>query len=329
MKVSKYIAALIAALSVGAVGAQTLKLTHQWPQGDGRDEGARKFVEEVRKEAPDIKFRIYPGASLISNPLKQIDALAEGSIDLSIFPLIYGVGKAPEFSATIIPGAFKSVEDAMRFKGTKYEDLLQQVAEKQGFRVLTWWWTEGGIATNANAITTPDSVKGLKFRGADRTIDTMLQKAGASVFSMPSTELYNAVQTKVLDGLMTSYETFTSMRLYEQMTHATLGGDYTIFVVMQPLVISTKAWEKLTPEQQNLFERAAAATQEFFNEEQNQIKIDTIKKFEDAGVEVRQMTADEYDAWVELATNTAWPEFAKISPQAEALLNAITELNGQ
>ncbi|MGB7480107.1 MAG: TRAP transporter substrate-binding protein DctP, partial [Burkholderiaceae bacterium] len=234
------------ALALGIAHADTLKLSHQWPQGDGRDKGARHFVAEVTKHDPSFKFRIYPGASLISNPIKQIDALAGGSVDLSIFPLIYAVGKAPEFSITILPGAINSVQDAMRFKGTDYEKRLQAVAEKQGFHILTWWWTEGGIANRARPITTPDTVKGLKFRGADRTLDTMLKEAGASVFAMPSTELYNAVQTGVLDGLMTSYETFMSMRLYEQVKYATLGGDYTIFVVFQPLVISTKAWNALT-----------------------------------------------------------------------------------
>ncbi|MBV6303390.1 TRAP transporter substrate-binding protein DctP [Candidimonas humi] len=329
MRYGKLMWLAAALLSGAAVHAETLKLTHQWPQGDGRDRGARLFVQEVVKHDPSFKFRIYPGASLISNPLKQIDALASGSIDLSIFPLIYGVGKAPEFSITILPGAINSVQDAMRFKGTAYEKRLQAVAEKQGFHILTWWWTEGGIADRVRPITTPDSVKGLKFRGADRTIDTMLKQAGASVFSMPSTELYNAMQTGVLDGLMTSYETFMSMRLYEQSKYATLGGKYTIFVVFQPLVISTKAWNRLTAQQKKIFEAAADATQASFNAEQDRIKAEVVKKFESAGVKVHQMTQPEYQQWLALAKKTAWPEYASISPQAKGLLQAVQELNKQ
>ncbi len=314
------------ALALGIAHADTLKLSHQWPQGDGRDKGARHFVAEVTKHDPSFKFRIYPGASLISNPIKQIDALAGGSVDLSIFPLIYAVGKAPEFSITILPGAINSVQDAMRFKGTDYEKRLQAVAEKQGFHILTWWWTEGGIANRARPITTPDTVKGLKFRGADRTLDTMLKEAGASVFAMPSTELYNAVQTGVLDGLMTSYETFMSMRLYEQVKYATLGGDYTIFVVFQPLVISTKAWNALTPAQKKIFEAAAEATQAEFNAEQDKIKADVVAKFKAAKVDVHQMTQDEYRQWLDLAKKTAWPEYASISPEAKGLLEAVEKL---
>lgn len=327
MKLNKFVMLAGTVLAMATAHADTLKLTHQWPQGDGRDKGARHFIKEVVKRDPSFKFRIYPGASLISSPTKQIDALANGSIDLSIFPLIYGVGKAPEFSVTILPGAINSVQDAMRFKGTDYETRLQAVAEKQGFHILTWWWTEGGIANRARPITTPETVKGLKFRGADRTLDSMLKNAGASVFAMPSTELYSAMQTGVLDGLMTSYESFMSMRLYEQVKYATLGGDYTVFVVMQPLVVSTKVWNALTPAQKKIFEQAAAATQDNFNAEQDKVKAEVVAKFKAAKVDVRQMTQAEYKEWLELAKKTAWPEYASISPEAKGLLEAVEKLN--
>jgi TRAP-type C4-dicarboxylate transport system substrate-binding protein len=86
MTFKKLILLVAAAVSLGSAhAAGPLKLTHQWPQGDGRDKGARNFVDEVAKRDPSLKFRIYPGASLISNPLKQIDALASGSIDSRSF----------------------------------------------------------------------------------------------------------------------------------------------------------------------------------------------------------------------------------------------------
>lgn len=321
------LAAAILPLTLGSVHGQTLKLAHQWPQGDGRDKGARHFVAEVVKHDPSFKFRIYPGGSLFTNPLKQVDALASGALDLSIFPLIYAVGKAPELSVTILPGAIASVQDAMRFKGTDYEKRLQAIAEKQGFHILTWWWTEGGMADRVRPITTPDSVKGLKLRGADRTLDTMLKQAGASVFAMPSTELYNAMQTGVLDGLMTSYETLMSMRLHEQVKYATLGGDYTVFVVFQPLVMSTRAWNALTPAQKSLFERAADATLANFNAEQDKVKAAAVARFKAAGVDVHQMTQAEYRQWVALARKTAWPDYGSISPEAKGLLDAVEKLS--
>lgn len=319
---------LAAALLLGAAfgGAQALdfKLTHQWKQGaDSRDNAARLFVKEVTSKDPSLRFRIYPGASLISNPLKQVDALQDGTVEMSIIPLIYASGKIPEFSVTILPGAVSSAADAMTLRNSEYAKKLQEVAEANGLHLLTWWWTEGGFTNRARPIGTPDGVKGLKFRGADRTIDTALKEAGASVFSMPSTELYNAMQTGVLDGLLTSYDSLMSMRLYEQSKYATIGGDYTIFVLLQPLVMSKKAWDQLTPAQKKIFEDAALKTEQIFNAEQGEVAKAAAAKFKEAGVQVRQMTKPEFDEWLALAKRTSWPEFAKTSPKAKELLEAL------
>ncbi len=314
---------LMLLISISNVQAEQLKLSHQWPRGDGRDVGARAFAEEVNRLDSSLKFRIYPGASLISSPVGQLDALQQGSIQLSVFPLVYGVGKIPELSVTILPGAVRSVEGGMELEKSEYRDQLQVIAEKNGFHILTWWWTEGGIANQERAITGPDSVDGLKMRGADRTIDAVLSSAGASVVSMPSTELYSALQTGVLDGLMTSYESLLSMRLYEQTEYATLGGDYTIFVLLQPLVVSMQTWNNLTPKQKKIFQQAADNTNAPFLKEQLLVKKKAVDKFRSAGVEVREMQEDEYNEWLELAKKTAWVEFSQISPEAQKLIDAL------
>ena len=136
--------------------AQEFKLTHQWKQGtDGRDLAAREFIKEVNKKDPAIKFRVYPGASLISNPLKQIDAIQDGTIEMCILPLIYGAGKIPELSVTILPGAITNIADAMKLKNSEYAKKLQELAEANGFHILTWWWTEGGFGNRVRPITGP------------------------------------------------------------------------------------------------------------------------------------------------------------------------------
>jgi len=321
-------ASLGLALVFGAVSmaaaqpAKTLKLSHQWQTGDARDKGARLFAKEVEKRDKSFRFRIYSGASLISSPVKQIDALMDGAVDLAIFPLIYGVGRAPDFSATIIPGVASSIIDAKRLQGTEFETIVQEIARESGFHILTWWWMEGGIANRVRPTTDPQSVNGLKFRGADRTIDQMLREAGASVFSMPSTELYSALQTGVLDGLMTTYDSLMSMRIYEQVKYATVGGEYTTFVVFNPLVIATKVWDALTPAQQTAFTEAGRATQDEFDRLQREARQNVVERFRAAGVETRAMTQEEYAAWLRLAKNTAWPAFAATSERAARLLQA-------
>jgi TRAP-type C4-dicarboxylate transport system substrate-binding protein len=104
---------------------------------------------------------------------------------------------------------------------------------------------------------------------------------------------------------------------------ATIGGDYTIFMVIQPLIISKKAWDKLTPAQRNIFEEAAIKSEAFFVAEQIKVEQKVVEVFKGAGAQVRQMTKPEFEQWLALAKRTAWQDFANSSPKAKELVDAL------
>ncbi|HYD66305.1 TRAP transporter substrate-binding protein DctP [Azospirillum sp.] len=314
------------ALSGTAGAAEPLKISHQWKaETDARDRAARLFTKEVEKRAPDLKFRIYPGRSLIQNPLAQIDALQAGQVEMSIFPLVYAVGKVPEFSITILPGLIRGFDQAVALKGSPYHKRLQEIAHENGIHIVTWWWTPGGFAAKDREMKGPESVQGMKMRAADPYFEAMLQDAGASVHAMASTEIYSALQTGVLDGLLTSSESLVSMRIYEQAKNATVGGKNEIFLLIQPLVMAKSAWDKLTPQQQKAFEEAATVSETYFNEEQKKAHDDLRKAWEKAGGKVRELTDAEYDAWVALAKKTAWPKFETEVKGGKSLVQVVQE----
>lgn len=323
--ITKLIAAsVLAAATAIPAQAQELKLAHQFRANtDGRDRAARLFIAEVTKRDPSIKFRIYPGQSLGIKPVAQLDALQNGTLELAIYPLSYGSGKIPEFSAVILPGTVPNLDEAMRLRGTAFHKKLQEVAERNGVRILTWWWTPGAFAAKDRAIAGPASVAGLKMRAADSTFESMLSAAGASVVSMASSEVYPALQSGVLNAILTSSETFVSLRLYEQTKHATVGGDYNLWMLLQPLLMSKQHWDKLTPAQQKIFEEAAAKSEEFFLGLQREATDKMIDAYRKAGAEVRSMTKAEYDEWVALAAKTAWPDFAAKSADSKELLELL------
>jgi len=305
--------------------AQEIKISHQFKANtDARDKATRVFVEEVNKKDPGLKFRIYPGSSLNIKPAAQFDALQAGTLEMSVFPMSYAVGKVPEFSVTIMPGTITSLDQALKLKGTAFHKKLQELAEKNNVHIVTWWWTPGGFASKTREIAGPDSVKGEKMRAADPTFESMLKAAGASVINIPSTEIYPSLQSGVLTSTLTSAETFVSMRLYEQTKFATAGGDYTLWWLLQPLVMSKAAWDKLTPAQKKTFEEAAAKSDEFFAGTQREAVKNMVETFTKNNNKVRAMTKQEFDAWVDLAKKTAWKEFAAISPDAKQLLDLIT-----
>ncbi len=326
MKKLKLLAGALALAILPAVpaAAQEIKISHQWKANvDGRDRATRVFVDEVRKKDPNIKFRIYPAQSLGIKPVAQFEALQNGTLEMAVFPMSYAVGKAQEFSITIMPGTISNLDHAMRMKGTPFHQKLQALAHKHGVHIVTWWWTPGGFASKDRPIGGPDTVTGLKMRAADPTFELMLKEAGSSVINMPSSEIYPALQSGVLNATLTSAETFVSMRLYEQTNNATVGGDYNLWMLLQPLVMSKQHWDKLTPAQQKIFEEAANKSDEFFLGLQREATDKMKEAYEKAGAKVRQMTKEEFDAWLALAKKTSWPDFAAKSPEAKELLDAL------
>lgn len=319
------VALLASALLALPALAQEIKISHQWKANtDGRDKATRVFVEEVNKKDPSIKFRIYPGSSLNIKPAAQFDALQAGSLEMAVFPMSYAVGKVPEFSITIMPGTITSIDHAMRLKGSPFHKKLQDLAHKNGVHIVTWWWTPGGFASKEREIGGPDTVKGEKMRAADPTFESMLKAAGSSVINIPSTEIYPSLQSGVLTSTLTSAETFVSMRIYEQTRFATVGGDYTLWWLLQPLVMSKAAWDKLSAAQKKAFEEAADKSDKFFADGQREAVTKMVDAYTKAGAKVRALTKAEFDAWIELAKKTSWPEFESKSADAKELLKLIT-----
>jgi TRAP-type C4-dicarboxylate transport system substrate-binding protein len=319
-------AAASSLLITGPVAAQAVEMraSHQWKQGtDARDRALRILINEAVKRSPELKVRIYPGLSLNIKTVAQYDALQSGSLDMSIYPLVYATGKIPEYSITILPGTVGNLAEAAKLKKSAFRDKLQEIANKDGVHILTWWWTPGGFASKSREITGPESVKGLSMRAADPIYEVMLKSQGASIQSMPSSEVYSAMQSGVLDSLLTSAETFVSMRLYEQAKYITIGGDYTMFMLLQPVLVSKKTWDKLTPAQKAAMEAGAAASEKFFDANQEEAVKAAEDAYKKAGAKVSPLSKADFDAWVALAKKTSWPEFEGKSADAKELLKLL------
>src|SRR3990172_3087435 len=172
------VAMLLAQLAPIEAAARELRLSHQLPETDARHKAARVLAAEVRKRVPDLAIKIHPNSSLKIPPTEQYEAMLGGKIDMTIYPMGYASAKVPELSVVTLPGVPANAEVAALLKGSEFEEKLQQLCEEKGFRILTWWWLDGGMASRARAITGPDTVKGLTARsGGGNHYNTMLPPA--------------------------------------------------------------------------------------------------------------------------------------------------------
>jgi TRAP-type transport system periplasmic protein len=89
---------LAVVLFASAAAAGQLRIAHQWaPEVDARDRAARIFAAEVERRLPQTKISIHPRSSLGIKPLEQYQAMLDGRIEMSIFPMFYIAPQVPEF----------------------------------------------------------------------------------------------------------------------------------------------------------------------------------------------------------------------------------------
>jgi TRAP-type C4-dicarboxylate transport system substrate-binding protein len=267
-----------------------------------------------------LEIQVYPGAALFKAN-EQWNALVNGQLDISSFPLDYASGKVRAFGATLMPGLVRSHERAARMGDSKFMKDIREKIEKAGVVVLSDAWLAGAMASKKACIRKPDDVKGLKFRSAGPTFASMWQAAGASIVSIPSNEVYNALQTGVAEGTDTSTGSFVSFRLYEQVKCLTAPGDNALWFMYEPVLMSKKAFDRLDKKQQDTLMAAGKKAQDYFAKEAKGLDEEMVKAFKQHNVEVVTLTPAEYDAWLSVAKKSSYEEFAKEVPDGKQLID--------
>jgi len=316
------VVALGAALSAGTLAAPTtLRASHQFPggRGDVRDEMVQIVAKEAKAANVDLEVQVYPGASLFK-PNEQWNALINGQLDISSFPLDYASGKQRAFGATLMPGLVRSHERAQRMNDSPFMKDIKAQIDKAGVVVLADAGLAGAIASKKGCIRKPDDIKGLKVRSAGPTFASMWQSAGASIVSVPSNEVYNALQTGVADATDTSSGSFVSFRIYEQVKCLTAPGDNALWFMYEPVLMSKKSFTRLNKKQQDVLMQAGKKSQQFFADKAKGLDDEMVKVFKDHKVEVVTLTPAEYDEWVKVAQKSSYAEFAKDVPNGRKLI---------
>src|SRR5204863_242154 len=137
--------------------------------------------------------------------------------------------------------------------------------DKAGVVVLAGAALAGGIASKRAGIRKRDDIKGLKVRSAGPTFAAMWQAAGASIVSVPSNEVYNALQTGVAEATDTSSGSFVSFRIYEQVKCITAPGENALWFMYEPVLMSKRSFQRLNKEQQDVLVKAGQKSKEYFS----------------------------------------------------------------
>src|SRR5205809_5462673 len=144
-----------------------LRASHQFPggKGDVRDEMVQIIARDAKAAGVDLDIQVYPGASLFK-PNEQWNALVNGQLDLSSFPLDYASGKVRSFGATLMPGLVRNHDRAARLNDSPFMKDIRAQIDKAGVIVLSDAWLAGAVASKKGCVRKPEDLKGVKIRSA-------------------------------------------------------------------------------------------------------------------------------------------------------------------
>jgi TRAP-type C4-dicarboxylate transport system substrate-binding protein len=314
----------VAALALTSVStlahATELRLSHQWSNKDIRHQVAQIVADEVGAAGVDLDIKIFGSKSLFK-PREQYKPLSRGQLDMTVLPLSYAGGQQPAYNLTLMPGLVKNHDHAARLSDSPFMAALEEKMAEDDVMVLVHGYLAGGFAGKDKCITKPEDVVGLQTRAAGKSFEQMLAGSGASIASMASSEIYNAMQTGVLQAANTSSSSFVSYRIYEQVSCYTPAGDVALWFMYQPLLMNKTAFEGLNDAQQAALLAASEKAEAFYLKEAKLQDAASAKVFADAGVEIAEMSAEDFEAWRAIAMETSYAKFVADVTDGQKLLD--------
>jgi TRAP-type C4-dicarboxylate transport system substrate-binding protein len=148
----------------------------------------------------------------------------------------------------------------------------------------------------------------------------MLKAAGGIISSVPSDEIYAAMQTGSLDAAITSSISLISFRLQEIAKNVTGGRAGSFWFMLEPLIMSKAIYDALTPDQQKAVSEVGQSLEEFGLVQARADDDALAAIYSKAGVKVHDFNEDALAKWRVIAEKAAWTDYAARNAACAALL---------
>ena len=304
-------AALVATLAFALpAGAQpiVIKFIHVVAEHTPKGQGALKFKELAEKKLPGkVQVQVFPSSQLFGDA-KEMEALLLGDVQL-IAP---SLSKFDRYTKKIqlfdLPFLFDDVDAVDRFQASaKGQELLTSM-KNRGLVGLAYWHNGmKQLSTNRDKLERPEDVKGLKFRiQASDVLEAQFRALGANPQKMAFSEVYQALQTGVVDGQENTWSNIYSQKFHEvQKTIAETNHGVIDYMV----VTNAKWWDGLPADVRKGLSEAMAEATAYANKMANDLNQADRQRIADAGkARIQKLTKDDVAAWRK-AMEPVWKKF--------------------
>ncbi|MEO8508641.1 MAG: TRAP transporter substrate-binding protein [Betaproteobacteria bacterium] len=314
MKFSRILAfaacAALAATAGVALAQQpiVIKFSHVVAENTPKGQGALKFKELAEKKLPGkVQVQVFPSSQLFGDA-KELEALLLGDVQL-IAP---SLSKFDRYTKSIqifdLPFLFSDIEAVDRFQsGPAGQGLLTSMKSK-GLLGLGYWHNGmKQLSDNKDQLKMPEDVKGLKFRiQASDVLEAQFRALGANPQKMAFSEVYQALQTGVVDGQENTWSNIYSQKFFEvQKTIAVTNHGVLDYMV----VTNAKWWDGLPADVRKGLTEAMAEATLHANKLANDLNEGDRKKIADAGkAKIQPLTKADLEQWRKVMA-PVWKKF--------------------
>jgi C4-dicarboxylate-binding protein DctP len=326
LKLRVFIGTLAAGLAAGAQAADTtMRLSHQFPPAHHSAKNMEQFAADVKANTGGkVEVQIF-GAAQLYKPNQHHAAVAGGKIESAVVLSFQWGGTIPEMNVTIIPYFMSSVDKMRKFPGSEPAKMLDAKMLEKGVKNIAWLVdANDGIFTSAKApLIKPEDFKGVKIRGLSKLWDEGLVAVGAAPSSMPGSEVYQALQTGVIDAGFTGVQAAHSRRFYEVQK---FGVASNIILAYDNLIVNPQWWEKLPAGVKKGILDAVTKAEARVMPADDEIPAEHLQQLREKGMNVTALSAAQKKVMADAMQPAVVKAFSASSPDAPRLLELIRGL---
>lgn len=295
------VAVIVAAALPLTATAQTpilIKFSHVVAPDTPKGKGANKFKELAEKYTDGkVKIEVYPNSQLYKDK-EEVEALQLGAVQMLAPSLSkFGPLGAKEFEAFDLPYIFPDYAALRRVTDGPIGQGMLKRLEGKGILGLAFWDNGFKVMSANKPIKTPDDMLGLKIRiQSSKVLEAEIKALGALPQVMAFGEVYQALQTGVVDGTENPPSNMFTQKMHEVQKHGIITNHgYLGYAV----IVNKSFWDGLPADVRAGLEKAMAEATQYTNEIAEKENADSLETMKKSGrTEFYTPTDNERQAWI-------------------------------
>lgn len=311
--------------SAAAADPVVMRISHQLPPAHHIAQLIEQFATDVETRSKGgIDVQVF-GAEQAYKANQNHPAVARGQAEAAVSTNFQWGNTIPEMNIVTLPYFFTKLDRIKKFPGSDAAGLLESKLMEKGVRNIAWFYTtrQSIFTSAAKPLLAIDDFKGIKIRGLNKLVDEGLIAAGAAPAAMPGSEVYQALQTGVIDAGLTDVSAAYSRRFYEVQKYGTVSPFFSVYF---HLYVNPAWHDGLAPDLRKAVDDAAKAAEAASIPLTEATAEEAIKALSEKGMTIHVQTPEEAAAFEAVMLPPVMEAFKASSPDAPKLVEMVDKL---